>query len=166
MALLCGFLFVACFFDYRYQKIPNLIPISVLILGIEESIRQGGMEDLAVYIVRVILVTAVLYPVFRIGGLGAGDVKLFGVSAGFFPMEKMIWFLFVAFLIGGVISLVRMILWGDAKERMSYCIHYFLDVLRSGKWTLYKQFNGDTHTGICLAGPMFLSAAFCLGGLY
>ena len=81
-------------------------------------------------------------------------------------MGTVIWFLFVAFLIGGLIALARMILWIDARERLEYCIRYFVDVCRTGKWTLYKQWQEGTAGGVCLAGPLFLSAVLYWGGLY
>lgn len=166
MALLCGLLLVASIFDYRTRKIPNLIPLGLFVSGLGFGYLNGGIEKLAIYFVTVIFVTAIFYPVFMIGGMGAGDVKLFGVSVGFFPTDRMIWFIFVALMIGAVIAVVRMIIWGDARERMGYCIRYFCDCLRTGRWTLYKQWNGECHTGICLAGPLFFSALLYVGGLY
>ena len=166
MALLCGLLLVASIFDYRTRKIPNLIPLGLLVTGFCLSYIHGGMEKLAIYFVTVIFVTAIFYPVFMIGGMGAGDVKLFGVSAGFFPTDRIIWFIFVALMIGAVIAVLRMIRWGDARERMGYCFRYFGDCLRTGRWTFYKQWNGESHTGICLAGPLFFSALLYIGGLY
>ena len=49
-------------------------------------------------------VIALLYPLFKISAVGAGDVKLLGAAAGYFPFEKIFLFAFVSLLIAAIIS--------------------------------------------------------------
>ena len=59
---------------------------------------------------KCILTTILLYFVFWIGAIGAGDVKMLGVCAGFFPWNKVLYFLFFALMIAAVIALFKMYL--------------------------------------------------------
>ena len=59
--------------------------------------QKEGIGGLCAYVGAVLLMGAFLYPFFRIGALGAGDVKLFGVTAGYLPFEKIFYFSFSIF---------------------------------------------------------------------
>lgn len=61
------------------------------------------------YLGQAVLVMAVLYPFFKTGGLGAGDVKLMGVTAGYLPAEKILGFLFCSLLVAALISLFKIL---------------------------------------------------------
>lgn len=104
---------------------------------------------------------------FWIGAIGAGDVKMLGVCAGFFPWNKVLYFLFFALMIAAVIALFKMYLERNMKDRLYYLGEYLWDVFRCGRWKLY--FAGEREgagAGICMAGPVFCSALMYMGGMY
>ena len=114
-----------------------------------------------------LLTTILLYFVFWIGAIGAGDVKMLGVCAGFFPWNKVLYFLFFALMIAAVIALFKMYLERNMKDRLYYLGEYLWDVFRCGRWKLY--FAGEREgagAGICMAGPVFCSALMYMGGMY
>ena len=108
-----------------------------------------------------------MYPFFRIGAVGAGDVKLLGVTAGFLPFEKILMFLFFSMLIAVIFSMIRFFKQRDAKERLEYLLGYLACIALSGRLWLYMEDAEDRRrTGICLSGPIFLSLLLYLGGAY
>ena len=60
------------------------------------------------YFCNVLLTTVAFYLFFYIGAMGAGDVKLLGVCAGYFSGEKVLCFLFFALLFAAVFALCKM----------------------------------------------------------
>lgn len=166
MGALCLFLTAACVFDYSKNKIPNYIILFIGILGMLENARRGW-DEMVLYLAIAGLVMALLYPLFKLGCLGAGDVKLLGVTAGFLPIKKILIFLFVSMLIASVISLIKMLRSEMFWQRVSYFFAYLSDVVRRRALRLYREnLDDDRDANICLSGPILISILLYLGGVY
>nr|WP_321152570.1 A24 family peptidase [uncultured Acetatifactor sp.] len=109
MAALCVFLAAACGYDYRQRRIPNYVILGMTIAGIGWRMYDERAPGALWYLGQAVLVMAVLYPFFKTGGLGAGDVKLIGVTAGYLPAEKILGFLFCSLLVAALISLFKIL---------------------------------------------------------
>lgn len=167
MAALCVLLTAACWYDYRKKKIPNYLIMAMILAGVPWRFLEEGPWAAVQFVLQVILIGGLLYPLFKIGAIGAGDVKLFGVVAGYLPFEKIFIFLFVSLLIAAIISLVKLWQNKNFRERLHYLAEYFAGVLKSGNWQLYLE-NGKESPEIrlCLSGPALLSLLLYLGGIY
>ena len=108
LAVLCAFLSTACGFDYCKNKIPNRLIVIMTVAGLLIRWKKEGIGGLCAYVGAVLLIGAFLYPFFRTGGLGAGDVKLLGVTAGYLPFEKIFCFSFVSMLIAAIFSIFQL----------------------------------------------------------
>jgi len=166
VAVLCAFLMTACYYDYRRGRIPNWLVAFLFAIGAVESLIGGGALALKDFFIVTVLVVLSLYPLFKIGGLGAGDVKLLGACAGYLPADKILLFLFFSMLIAAVISLIYLLREHDFKERLIYFCRYVLAVLHSGHWKLYMQDGEKRRRGVCLSGPVLCSILMYLGGIY
>lgn len=167
MVILCVFLCIACYFDYRHSRIPNWLMGAAMATGVAVAFADGGVFLVLKFLGPAVLTVAVFYPLFRIGTLGAGDVKLFGVCAGYLPGGKILTFLFFALLFAAIHSLIRIVRQPDPMERFLYFFEYLRDVAESGSWKLYfgdKQ--EQRRAGVCLAGPILLSVLLYVGGMY
>lgn len=140
LGALCAFLCCACYHDYKYRKIPNLLIVGILVVGLLMKLLWQGFSDFGEAVGIVAITIFMLYPFFRIGVLGAGDVKLFGVCAGYLSCDKVLYFIFFSLLIAAVISLVYFAVKRDVKE--------------------YRK------TKMPLAGPIFVSVLLYVGGVY
>jgi prepilin peptidase CpaA len=167
MAGLCILLTVACGYDYRKKKIPNYLTAVMAVSGVCLRFGREGAGGAAAYVCGCLCVMCLLYPVFKIGAVGAGDVKLFGVSAGFLPFGKIFYFLFLSLLIAALISFGKM--WKEKifGERIRYLLDYLRLVAESGRWLLYPDDHRESgRTGICLSGPILVSVLLYWGGAY
>ena len=140
LGALCIFLLIACYHDYRYRKIPNVLLIVMLIVGVLKSLWNPENENLVSCLTVIIMVVAFLYPFFRVGALGAGDVKLFGICAAYLSSDRVLSFIFVSLLVAAVISLIILL--------TKRCI---------------KEFR---RIKIPLAGPVLCSVLLYMGGVY
>lgn len=167
MAVLCVLLAAACCFDYKYRKIPNFLILVAAVFGVCKGFLQGGIREAVFCVGAAVLVMCLLYPLFRTGAIGAGDVKLLGVAAGYLPFKKILVFLFLSLLIAAVFSLIKMVKKRYFLERMAYFFDYVREVLKSGKLLLYLQGEQDRRAvGICLSGPILVSVLLYMGGVY
>lgn len=167
MGTLCAFLLIACYFDYRYRRIPNLLSGTMLAAGLVRSYLLHGRSGILIFVFAGLVLLLILYPFFKLGALGAGDVKLFGICSGYLAYDKILYFLFFSLLIAAIISLIKIITEHNAKERFRYLGDYFLEVVRSGQWHLYiKNKQEGYKSGIPLAGPILCSVLMSIGGVY
>lgn len=167
MTALCLFLAAAAFYDYRKGKIPNLLLIVMLFIGTGQSLGEKGAAGGGAFLAAVMIVTALLYPLFMIGTVGAGDVKLLGICAGYFPFGKILYFLFFSMLIAAIFSLIKLWKNKNAKERFFYLGEYLMEVAQTGKWRLYLENERERKAaGLCMSGPILISALLHMGGVY
>ena len=119
------------------------------------------------YFCNVLLTTVAFYLFFYIGAMGAGDVKLLGVCAGYFSGEKVLCLLFFALLFAAVFALCKMYLARNLWDRLCYLGEYVWDVVRCGRWKAYfAEERAHPASGICMAGPVFCSVLLYIGGIY
>ena len=167
MAALCFLLTAACYCDYRKKKIPNYLIVVMALTGVVWQFLMTGPMGAAIAVFQMALIGSILYPLFKIGAMGAGDVKLFGVTAGCLPFDKILIFLFVSLLIAAIISLVKLWKNGNFRERVHYFLEYMTDVWKNGSWQLYLEDGMDSSDiRLCLSGPVLLSLLLYLGGAY
>ena len=118
--------------DVRKGKIPNVLPVLLLFIffgfetlsffSTEEPIYQ--VEELYEKIIVMLFVFFFLYPFFKIGRLGAGDIKLICTSLPFVRYELQ--YIFLVFAIGGGIGLA-----GILMKKKDLKVHLGLPVLMS-----------------------------------
>ena len=166
LAVLCVLLLVACYFDYRYRRIPNRLVGVVLVVGV---VRCIVMQDMAIwfFFLNILFLVALLYPFFKYGSLGAGDVKLLSVCGGYLASDKILYFLFFSMLIAAIFSLGRLFTKQITRERFFYMGGYLWDVVRTGNWRLYMDnVKERCRTGIPLSAPILCSVLLYMGGVY
>mgnify|MGYP003402813339 FL=1 len=172
-------LLAAVYTDYGHGKIPNWIIVFGILSGLFTSFIKGGYISLLEGLGAMILPVLLLYPVFVIGGIGAGDLKLFSVVGSFLGFRGVLISLIIAFFIGSIISIVKMIRFHNFKERIYYFFSYMADVLLKGKWKLYETELKESSENnlfqkistdfpkykIHFALPIFLGVITYIGGI-
>lgn len=167
MVLLCVGLIIACYFDYKRSRIPNWLVISLLLAGIGGKLLGEGVAGGIFFCWRGIFVMVFMYPLFKIGALGAGDIKLYGVCAGYLSRDRFLYFLFVSLLVAAIFSLIKLIRESNVIERVTYLCQYVAEVARTGAFGLYMENERERkRCGICMAGPILLSVFLYIGGIY
>jgi len=69
--------------DLKSHRIPNLLLWPALSLSVMLHMTSGGLDGLTVAIGGLALGFAMLLPLYLVGGMGAGDVKLLGIVGSF-----------------------------------------------------------------------------------
>ena len=134
---------VAAITDLLFDKIYNEWLLGAMAAGLCYAVWKDGAAGLLRALVSMTIPFALLYPLFIIGGLGAGDVKLLSVAGCFLTIKESILCLGLSFLLGAAISLLKMALERNFLERMKYFLSYVVDVFNSGEWKLYEEDGRD-----------------------
>ncbi len=179
MLVLLLILMAAVYTDYRQNRIPNWIIIFGVSSGLLISLIHGGIGMLCEGLFGMLLPVIILYPIFMIGGLGAGDLKLFAVAGSYLGIKGITISFVIAFVIGAIISLVKMMCFHNFKERIYYFFSYMVDLFLRGKWRLYEMTDGQApyedgsvdessdfpKHKIHFALPIFLGVIVYVGGV-
>ena len=167
MVLLCPFLGVACLWDYSERRIPNLIPFVIFGMGLIYRYCFFGWKGVGDLAISIVLVTFILFPLFRFGMLGGGDVKLIASAAGFFSGKETFIFVISVFLISAVPALVKIIITKSIRERFGYLSGYVQRSVADRKARVYLNNREEKkRAGIALSGPILMSAILHWGGVY
>ncbi len=109
--------------------------------------------------VRTVITVVVLYPLFKIGVLGAGDVKLCAVCAAFLENGECVPVFIRSLLVAAVIGLCKLLLLGNLKERISYLFSYAADVVLLGICKPYwskENMHLKKEASLRMAGPLLI----------
>jgi prepilin peptidase CpaA len=101
---------MAVYWDIKNWRIPNWLIGFGMISGFTWGAVQSGFRTgLLKSLLGVIVPIVILYFLFLIKALGAGDIKLFAV-VGSYIGTPVITIIFYSFLAGGVISLIYLLM--------------------------------------------------------
>lgn len=83
----CTIVLIAMIIDIKTYKIPNVLCLISLGVGILYSILYDGLYGIYMSLVGMILPIIVLFGFFALGIMGAGDIKLFAALGAFIHLE-------------------------------------------------------------------------------
>ncbi len=125
---------VAAITDLLFDKIYNEWLLGAMAAGLCYAVWKDGAAGLLRALVSMTIPFALLYPLFIIGGLGAGDVKLLSVAGCFLTIKESIWCLGLSFLLGAAISLLKMAVERNFLERMKYRMSWMFLTAENGSF--------------------------------
>lgn len=124
---------VAAVIDGWKLKVPNKLTFPLILagwlLGLLHSLDvlpNSGVGTISGSLLATVIGFGLIFPVYAIGGMGAGDVKMqmgFGAWVGaYYPMVEAQWIVLYSFLagavIGGVIAFFMILARGKFKENL------------------------------------------------
>ncbi len=112
--------------DLRKYKISNVWILIGWLSGLAFRFYEKGISGMGEGIFCVAVSILLLWPLFIIRGLGAGDIKLLSVISCYYGLdfwgETGVVFLFFA----GIVSIVQILKQGILRKRFQYLITYIL----------------------------------------
>lgn len=125
--VLTGLTAVASAADLRHGTVPNGLIAGGVGCAVLSAVSAGGMPALLRVSAGAALPLILLWPLYRIRTLGAGDVKLLAVAGAFLGPERMCGCLAAVFVSGGILALLLLLVRGNARERMKVLADYIAD---------------------------------------
>ena len=92
------------------------------------------------------LVLILLYPLYMLGMLGAGDIKLYCMSAAYLAGKDYIIFFLCSLLFSAIAAFLKMLFLGNLWERIHYFYLYAVDVAKKKRRSAY---DGSYVNGVC-----------------
>ena len=102
VVLLLGLLGVAVVSDLRSHRIPNLLVLLGLVLGLVGQTWAAGFIGLGHSLLGMLIGFGIFLPMYAVGGMAAGDVKLMAMAGAFLTPPDALWAAFFSLIAGGV----------------------------------------------------------------
>ncbi|WP_437188239.1 A24 family peptidase [Planctomicrobium sp. SH668] len=133
--VVCLILIVAAYIDGKELRVPNWITFPMVLSGLIYSTAVGGLEGLGYGLLGMVVGLLTLLPLYSVGGMGAGDVKLMA-GIGAWLGATVTWHAFVATVVVGAIMAIAMVLYRKAWDK-----HYGQFLLILGEFANVKDPN-------------------------
>lgn len=151
-------LLIAMWYDWKCYRIPNrLIWVGLGISFLYQYFYYKG-EGIETWLWGIGISFLILFPFSLVRMIGAGDVKLAMVIGGFWGHTVTIKILCIAFIIGAIISLGKMLWHRNLLYRLQYLANYTFMVFARRKIIKYIETEEiDEKTVIHFAIPMAIA---------
>ena len=92
----------ACATDVVRRRVPNALTLSAAVAGLVVHTLLGGAPGLGVALLGIVVGLAVFFPIFALGGMGGGDVKLMAALGAWVGPAAIGWTALYGAIAGGV----------------------------------------------------------------
>lgn len=138
ICLIC-LLLLAMHKDFKSYKISNHLILSGFIIGLIFNLYEAGWMGVVIWFLGVMIPCILLFSLFLLKVLGAGDIKLFSVVGGFYGTSFVLKSILVAFIIAALMSVIHLVKYKQVFYRLHYLVNYIQ--------TAYQRDN-LSHQGI------------------
>lgn len=166
MGILIGVFCVALFMDWQFYRIPNICIVAGMAAGLILTGVSYPITELVTLLGTVTVVFLFLYPFYLLGALGAGDIKLFMMTACYVRGEQLMCYLLVSMILAALMSIFKMILYTESRARLFYLGRYVRKVILTGVIDTYQVDKTQRKSMIRLSIPAFISLLFMCAGIY
>lgn len=147
--------------DWREKKIKNCWVTAVLLGALFFRMWSWDGQSFGKAVWWFLIFAAVLFPLYCIGTIGAGDVKLLCVTAIYIGEEGMETFLTGTLISGGIFALVKLVYYRNFFKRMQCLWIYLKNVIMTGEIGSYEMSKEEAET-LRLALPVWIGG-LCWG---
>ena len=147
----------ALFFDLKTGKIPNILILFGLLAGCVYRTAVLGAEGVLSFFAGAGFPFLILFLLFRLGMMGAGDIKLLMAAGGLLGWPGSLRLFVFSILFGTLVSAVVFVRRVRFSDRFRYFMSYAGEALLNGKVPRYRL-AGERPENIHFALPVFLAA--------
>ncbi len=116
---LLGLLGVAVVSDLRHHRIPNLLILLGLGLGLAGQFYSTGVTGLGNGLLGMLIGFALFLPMYALGGMAAGDVKLMAMVGAFLTPQGALWAALFSLIAGGLCGFLIVLVRGQLSMTFS-----------------------------------------------
>jgi prepilin peptidase CpaA len=155
-------LIVAALIDFRTHKIPNWLVLAGTLFGIIYNLAYPPFVQAGILwpLEGMGLGFIIFLPLYLIGVMGAGDVKLMAMVGSIIGPVDMIWVLLYTMIVGGALSVLLVLLRGTAMRMFQNLLTIFRLGFMSTLSGHKPQFGIDTTAS---AGKLPYGVAIAIG---
>jgi prepilin peptidase CpaA len=117
--LLLGLLTIAVVSDVRRHRIPNLLILAGLLVALGVQLHAGGLAGLGNLVLGMLIGFGLFIPLYALGGMAAGDVKLMAMAGAFLTPNHAVWMAVFSLIAGSLCGLLIILVRGQLTLTLS-----------------------------------------------
>ncbi len=132
--------------DLKSGRIPNGWIAVGLAAGITCKFLSFSKFGWGGFLLGMLIPLLLCWIPFRMGAMGAGDVKLFLVLGALNGGQSILYCIFFSFLFAAVLSLGKLLRLRTLRASLAQLFHYFKNIFLSGEFSVYPGSCAKGHT--------------------
>lgn len=142
--------------DLKSRRIPNLLTFGAAGIAVAAHAASEGLTGGATAIAGWLVGVAIFIPVFALGGMGAGDVKLLGAIGALLGPRAAVWVCLFTGVAGGVMAVIVAVATGYSSRAL-WNVYGLVMFWRVSGVKPAPELMLDTHKGprLAYAVPVF-----------
>lgn len=137
---------IAAAADIQSLQISNRLIVSGLFFGCFFQILELGTKGIGVFLLNVSIPVILLYLLFLIRALGAGDIKLFSMIGGIWGLQVLMTTIAISFLVAAAMSFCKVLYYRNLISRLRIFKEYTEQVLLCRRLLKYPhESQGNQH---------------------
>jgi len=145
---------LAAVLDIRSRRIPNALIVAALVLGLGIHVARGGLPGAGLAVGGAVVGGLILFPLYRIRAMGAGDVKLLAALGALVGPQMILWVALYSAIMGGVVAAFML------AQRHQLGISVRRLVARPGR---VERSGLKAPYGVAIAGGLYVSMLLSSG---
>ena len=141
-----GVAVAASAFDLYSRRIPNALTFGAAAIALVVAAAAGGASGLGASLSGLAIGFALWFPIYLLGGIGAGDVKLMAAIGAWLGPGLALYAGLYAGIVGGTLGVSLALAHGCARQTMAN-VQLLLVHWRFAGFTPHAQLNLATATG-------------------
>lgn len=130
IVVLLGLLGIAVVSDLRHHRIPNFLILVGLGLGLAGQAYSAALAGLGYGVLSMLIGFAIFLPMYVLGGMAAGDVKLMAMVGAFLTPYDVLSAALFSLIAGGIFGILIVLIRGQVQQTLQ---RYWL-MLRAGAY--------------------------------
>lgn len=118
IVVLLGLLGIAVVGDLRHHRIPNVLILLGLGLGLTGQAYSAGFAGLGYGVLGMLIGFTIFLPMYALGGMAAGDVKLMAMVGAFFTPHDALSAALFSLIAGGVCGMLIVLVRGQLQKTL------------------------------------------------
>ena len=122
----------ASLFDLSRYRIPNAVTIAGLIISLIRHLELQGLNGVSPWLAGMIIPLFLYFFLYRWRFFGASDGKILAVAGSYVGVPGVFFVLFYSLLAGALLSVIKLAVNHNAKERFLYLVRYVKKTVETG----------------------------------
>jgi len=122
-------LLTAVFSDLSTGKISNKLIGAGYLTGFIYHIHESGLKGSIFFLIDILFPIILLFFLFQIRALGAGDIKLLSVISGIWSIRIAILCIVSSFVVGAAISLCKLLYYQNLVPHLIFFFTYMKELI-------------------------------------
>lgn len=161
----------SCHLDLTSGRIPNFFVLIGFVYGFFYRLVICDDRHFLLILLGVCLPLVVLFPLYLIRGMGAGDIKLFSMIGLYVSLKDLFIVFAVAVFIGAVLGIFKLIYFGGVRKRIAYIKNLIENVICMGgkdimQGDVIQMKDYPKEAVIHFSVPIFAAAVIALARHY